>query len=60
MDLKEIEAKIRAEHPLFTALVDRWPHRSQEEMEMLWKLICLGYDLGFTERNPSGLSNRRR
>ena len=60
MDLKEIEAKIRAEHPLFAALVDRWPHRSQEERQMVWELVCTGYDFGFIEGTTYGLEQHAK
>ena len=60
MDLKEIEAKIRAEHPLFAALVDRWPHRSQEERQMVWELVCAGYDLGFMRGTTYGLEQHAK
>jgi len=58
MDPKEIEAKIRAEHPLFAALVDRWPQSCGEERQvvrLVWGLVCAGYDFGFINGITYGL-----
>ena len=60
MELKENEAKIRAEHPVFAAMVDRWPHRSREEIEMVWELVCAGYDFGFIEGTTYGLEQQAK
>jgi len=60
MDLKEIEAKIRAEHPLFAALVDRWPHEFQEEREKVWNLVCSSYDFGFLKGTAYGLEQQAK
>jgi len=58
MELKEKEEKIRTEHPLFAALVDGWPHNSQDEIESLWGLICSGYHLGFMRGMTHGLEQQ--
>ena len=50
MDLKEIEARIRAEHPDFSKIVDQWPATGPSGTAvkgLVWQLVCTAYDLGF-------------
>lgn len=46
MDLKEIEAKIRADCPEFAEIIDKWP--SQEDRDFTWRVALFAYNLGFT------------
>ena len=63
MDLKEIEARIRAEYPDFSKIVDQWPATEPYERrvkDLVWKLICTAYDYGFTEGMTHGLEQHAK
>lgn len=63
MDLKEIEARIRAEHPDFSKIVDQWPATEAYERlvkGLVWQLICTAYDHGFTKGMADGLDQHAK
>ena len=62
MELKEIEARIRAEYPEFAKIIDtHWPKvpglltLGGEEGKQLWQIICAAYDFGFMKGLTHGL-----
>ena len=58
MELKEIEAKIRSEHPDFAELIDSCP--SQDQRETIWRFACSAYDLGFMRGMTHGLEQHAK
>lgn len=59
MELKQIEAKIRAEHPLFAQLVDGKGSLINER-ERFWEFICAAYDFGFLKGMTYGLEQQAK
>ena len=63
MELKEIEAKIRADYPAFAAGIDRWPQSCEEERQvarLVWGLVCAGYDFGLMHGMTHGLEQQAK
>jgi len=66
MDLKEIEGKVRAEHPEFAAVIDKWrggsefPILAEEEKKLIWDFVSMAYDFGFMRGMTHGLEQHAK
>ena len=58
MDLKEIEAEIRAKHSDFSGAIDDWP--SEKEKKLIWQSVCMAYEFGVMKGFTDGFDQHAK